>query len=481
MRLSAASIRRALTIIPRLLRFSAVLSLLAIIPHAPQLAAQTEPQAAPESCTKFGDAFQGSNDLVALEAYRSAVRGLVETENFKQLDCIADSIRTNKTRFAGGKWQLYSFYRGVAEVPGHATEEDWNNLIGHLQKWTLANPKSITAPVALAEAYINFAWHARGDGMGDTVTDSGWKLFGQRIEKAQKILNDASSLPGKCPHWYQAMQSVAKAQGWNVAKSTDLLKEATAMAPDYYYYYRSLANYMLPKWEGQEGDAANFAEQSANRIGGTKGDILYFRIGEGIVCACNEPEFTRLSWPRLQKGYEAIEKEYGSSVSDLNVLALMATKNGDSVVADAAFQRIGDNHDIEEWVTEDFFNQMKTWASQFAPLEARSRKIKQEADANALSPTGPQYQTKVEQALAKILQECAKGADDRSQFEVMLQVGADGIAKDAWMPHPTGVGNCVLKTVYDSNVKKEAMFAPPPHGDYWIKLALDPGVSVATK
>jgi hypothetical protein len=60
-------------------------------------------------------------------------------------------------------------------------------------------------------------------------------------------------------------------------------------------------------------------------------------------------------------------------------------------------------------------------------------------------------------------------------------VGGDGIAKDAWMPHPTGVGTCVLKNVYDSSVKKEALFAPPPHGDYWIKLAFDPGVSVATK
>src|SRR5580765_1536701 len=304
MRLSAASIRRALTTIPRLLRFSAVLSLLAIILHAPQLAAQATPQSAPDSCAKFGDTFQATNDLVTLEAYRSAVRGLVEMEDFKQLDCIADSIRTNKTRFAGGKWQLYSFYRGISEVPGHATEEDWSTLIGHLQKWTAANPKSITAPVALAEGYINFAWHARGDGMSDTVTGSGWKLFAQRIEKAKKILDDASSLAGKCPHWYQAMQSVAKAQGWDLAKSTDLLKEATALAPDYYYYYRSVANYMLPKWEGQEGDAANFAEQSANRVGGTKGDMLYFRIGEGIVCACDEPEFTRLSWPRLQKGYE---------------------------------------------------------------------------------------------------------------------------------------------------------------------------------
>ena len=64
----------------------------------------------------------------------------------------------------------------------------------------------------------------------------------------------------------------------------------------------------------------------------------------------------------------------------------MATKNGDSVAADAAFTRVGENYDIEKWITEEYFNQMKTWASEFAPFEARSRKIKGEAEANALSP-----------------------------------------------------------------------------------------------
>ena len=122
-----------------------------------------------------------------------------------------------------------------------------------------------------------------------------------------------------------------------------------------------------------------------------------------MVCACDEPECKRLSWPRLQKGYEAIEKAYGPSISDLNTLALMATKNNDSVAADSAFQRISDNYDIDKWVTEDYFKQMKTWASQSAPLEARSRKIQAEAEANALSPEGPVYQNKTEATLANIV------------------------------------------------------------------------------
>jgi hypothetical protein len=139
------------------------------------------------------------------------------------------------------------------------------------------------------------------------------------------------------------------------------------------------------------------------------------------------------------------------------------------------------NHDVEKSVTEDFFNQMKTWASQFAPFEARSRRIKGEAEANALCPDAPAYQKKVEQVLAGAVQTCAQGAMDKSRFEFMIQVGVDGVPQDGWAQDPTPVGQCVLKRVFESSVKKEAMFAKPPHPDYWIKLAFDPGVSVAAE
>lgn len=467
--------------VPKSVRIPAMLLLLTLAALGPRLAAQTKPQNSAETCAKFGEAFQSGNDLVAIESYRLTVSGLVGLEDFKQLDCIADSIRSNKTRFAGGLWQLRTFYRGTSEIQGHATEDDWRTTINHLQKWTSSNPKSITARVALADAYIQFAWHARGDGFSDSVTESGWKLFQERIDQGRKILEDASSLSTRCPEWYYAMLLIARAQGWDVAKAAQLLKQAIAVEPDYYYNYRAFAITILPKWQGEDGDASRFAEESANRVGGTRGDILYFQIATGVVCACTEPEFNRFSWPRLQKGYEALEKQYGSSMIVLNEYALMATKNGDSITADAAFRRIGDNVDLEDWVTQDFFNQMKTWASAFAPAEAHSREIMKESDANLQSAEGPQYQKRITQALATALHDCAKGADDRSPFEVMLQVSAEGVAQDAWMPHPTGVGNCILKTLYDSSVKKQALFAPPPHANYWIKLDLDPGVSVATK
>jgi len=471
-----------LSLFKRLLKSasSIILFLLTLAIFHFQVAAQDKLQSASTSCAKFGDAFQSSNDLVALKAYRSAVQRLVEAEDFQQLDCIADAARVNQSRFRGGKWQLHTFYRGVSEIEGHATEEDWNNRIGHLQKWTSANPKSTTANVALAQAYLNFAWHARGDGFSDTVTESGWRLFGQRVGKAKAILDAASSLSEKCPQWYLSMFQVARAQGWDIERSTQLLRQATASFPEYYYFYGSLAGYMLPKWGGEEGDAANFAQQSADREGGTKGDILYFRIGERLVCSCDEPEFRRLSWARLQKGYQALEKEYGASDSDLNVLALMATKNNDSVIADAAFKRIGDHYDIEKWMTDDFFKQMKNWAADVAPVDARSRKIEEEAAANELSPEGSAYQKKAEQALAGMVHECAKGTEDKSLFKFIFQISTDGVPKDGWVEDITTVSRCFVKNIQDSSVKKQALFPKPPHADYWIKLTFDPRVSVAT-
>jgi hypothetical protein len=143
-----------------------------------------------------------------------------------------------------------------------------------------ANPQSTTAPIALADSYIAYAWDARGDGTADTVSDSGWKLFAEHMAKAKTILVDASaSAKAKnCPEWYAAMLGVAQGQSWDLDQTTALFEQAVASEPAYQYYYRAYANILLPQWSGEEGDAARFAEESANRIGGEAGDALYFLI-----------------------------------------------------------------------------------------------------------------------------------------------------------------------------------------------------------
>jgi len=219
--------------------------------------------------------FDPGVDVHAIESYKMAVADLLKQEKFDDLDCTADELRSSRARFAGGAWQLVTFYQGLSDPwVGHATEADWQAHIERLKRWVKTSPLSITARVGLAESYSDFAWDARGGGTVDTVSETGWGLFHERLKMAKDTLNDATSLEAKCPEWFVAMQGVAQGQGWTVPEETELVEKAIAYEPAYYSFYGRHANFLLPRWYGEEGDIAKFATQAADRIGGKDGDIL---------------------------------------------------------------------------------------------------------------------------------------------------------------------------------------------------------------
>src|SRR6202047_264474 len=146
------------------------------------------------------------------------------------------------------------------------------------------------------------------------------------------------------------MQTVALAEDWDLTRATALLDQAVLFEPDYYHYYRHHPNYLKPQWNGADGDAETFAEQASDRVGGVKGDILYFQIATELICHCSvDTNLKLMSWPRIQKGVAELEKQNGPSATNLNLLAYMAIKENDSVVAHKLFSRIEDNWDQETW------------------------------------------------------------------------------------------------------------------------------------
>jgi len=445
-------------------------------------AAAADKQAQPASPCTFSDAsYDPSTDVLALEAYRNGVAQLLKQEQFTDLDCIASAARSGKTRFSGGAWKLRQFYIGLdTPRPGHATEEDWRKHFELVERWRKQNPNSITAPIVLAESYISYAWDARGDGYADKVSDSGWKLFTERLEKAKTILDQAA--PAKCPDWYIAMLNVARGESWDISQHYAVFNEAIAFEPNYQYYYRMMADYLQPKWSGEEGDPAHFAEEQANRVGGDAGDILYFLISEGILCSCNESEFGHFSWPRLQKGYAALEKQYGVSLVSVNSIALMASKTGDWEVADPAFKRIGDEWNRDLWLNEAWFKQNRDTAAQAAPMVARAHAIRKEAEANMQTAEGQAYRKKLEKKLSGYEQSCLKeSSGDAHKFEFFVQVGADGSAQNAQTEsRPDHFAFCLMRTLYDSYTKKKTPLPNPPHEGYWVLLELDPTTLTAS-
>jgi hypothetical protein len=290
------------------------------------------------------------------------VQAELEAEKFDELDELAGRLRTKKGRNAGGGWKLRAFY--TALDPKEPNDDAVKAHLAHLEHWIAAKPESITARVALAQSLIDWGWQARGNGMGNTVTPAMAKLFFARVEQAQKVLEEAKSLKTMCPQWYSEMLTVGLAEGWDKARMQALFDEGTAFEPGYLYLYREYANYLLPKWEGQPGDAAKFATAMADKLGGDDGDLIYFDVATVVIKRGNGGIPTQqMDWARIKRGALVLDKRYGQSRQTTNQLAFMAYKYQDAALAGQLFRSIGDRWAPAVWKEKANFERARNWAA----------------------------------------------------------------------------------------------------------------------
>lgn len=418
-----------------------------------------------------------STDARAVRRYKEAVAQLLDEGSYEQLDCLADSARLHKEKFSGGMWKLHLLYAGVEAPLQHATPEDWNTHLRVVKRWVSRKPHSITARVALAESYLDYAGDMRGDGFADTVSASGWKLFEERTAQARQVLEKAATLHTRCPEWYLAMQRVALAQSWSVPDARALLDQASAFEPDYYYYHRMYVTFLLPKWNGEPGDSEKAMQAAADRIGGERGDILYFEIAGNLICRCNnEVQLNRVSWPRIQRGFDLLEKQYGTSITNLNLLSFMAIKFKDFFLADQLFTRIHDQWSSDTWGNQSYFESWKDYSGKAAQGLAQQHSWREAADANMRTGEGPAYQSAFEDKFRDFVQKCVQsvGPDD-SRFEILINVGQNGFV-EGWTASPeTTVTRCLQQTLMaPRRGDATGPFPRPPQPHYWLRLDLDP-------
>lgn len=303
-------------------------------------------------------------------SFQTQVSALFNAEDFRQLDQIADSARSQRQRFLGGGWKLRAFYK-ILRDPGSrtATDEVWNAHIQRLERWIAASPDSAAPRIALAGTYIGFAWKARGGGPGDTVTSEGLKLFYERVQKARDTLDEAKSISAIDAQWFVEMETVAMAQGWDRDKTKKLVQEAGSVEPGYFYTYDQYVSYLLPRWYGKPGEAEDFLKSISDRIGGAEGDSIYFQIATNFNCCRPIAWLPGISWDRVREGFAATEKLYGTTNQELNALAFMAVRQGDTETAQQLFGRIGENWDQDVWGGKPRFDRSKATLTLAKPLE----------------------------------------------------------------------------------------------------------------
>ena len=320
----------------------------------------SHPLAAADLTAPAGDVDNPDLSDTNLRDFRVSLLGLFNSAHYADLDTFAQQLQQQRSRFEGGVWRLHVFF-GTLSSPGAATATDaaWKAHIAKLEQWAQSSPASPTPRIALAQTYLRFAWKARGHGFASTVTPEGWALFRDRVQSARSTLEQSAVLAENSPHWYLEMQGVALDQQWDRAAFDALAERALAHEPGYYYFAVAESNYLLPKWYGRPGDTERYAAEVADRIGGDEGDAVYFQIAAAINC-CNRTQAPAMSWPRVQRGFAAIESLYKSTSHERNVMAYLAVQSGDAATAQQLFARIGNDWSESVWKTKAAFDGART-------------------------------------------------------------------------------------------------------------------------
>ncbi len=207
----------------------------------------------------------------------------------------------------------------------------WDKGIARVDELKKLYPKE--AFVALAEVayWTSYAWDARGGGYASSVSGDGWKLFQERLEKAEKILLETKSYSAQLPTWYDEMITVQSALNRPEDERDRVFVEAVKRYPTYYPIYFTMLDYLSPKWGGTWRTVDNMIKWSVEHTKAQEGMTLYARL---YWVVSGDPEVklfedTFASWPRMKQGFEDMMARHPKSKWNLNNFAKFACMAGD--------------------------------------------------------------------------------------------------------------------------------------------------------
>jgi hypothetical protein len=285
-------------------------------------------------------------------------------KSYDELEAMALRFRGLNECYADGGTKLGVFYKGFVPSDDDA-DGVWRARFDELRMWEKAKPKSFTARIALANCLVSFAWKARGGDVADKVDQDSWRLFFERLGEATNVLGQAKVLGENCPKYWSTMLEACQGLQVERPEYDNLFQQAIEEYPYYTYYYRLRGTHLLPRWYGKEGEWQKDLAQSADRIGGEEGDLVYAQVvwnihhyGEGIDVF----EGNDVSWDRVDRGFEVILKRFPNSLAAKNERAHLAALAGDPDKARSYFAETKGQVDLSAWHEKSEFIHSANWA-----------------------------------------------------------------------------------------------------------------------
>lgn len=306
--------------------------------------------------TEATSTFQQERKLLA-----ARIRGAFDELNFDFLEEQAGEFREDQSLFSDGSWKLTHFYEAIGKR-FHSGDAGYLKDLNTFESWERAYPNSTTRRVALVDFLVDYAWQARGSGYSHTVTAEGWRLFGERLNYAWKILSAMRQSNIKDPYGYELAITTAMGIGLDMPDFETILSESRLHFPTYYSVETKRAYSLLPRWNGKVGDWEAFAKEAAQVKDGL-GDEIYARIliklKRFYVHIFRD---TKADWVSARSGLKTLNHKYPNSLEIQNYTAYFAVLGNDRELAKEYFDKLGSAYLKKVWGKPERFVHFRTWA-----------------------------------------------------------------------------------------------------------------------
>ncbi|QDU92485.1 SHD1 domain-containing protein [Lignipirellula cremea] len=179
-------------------------------------------------------------------------------------------------------------------------------------EWLAKNPKSVAARVLVARFHVAEGWDARGSGFADTVTREGAEKFQASITAARETLAPVMESDNPPARAYSLWFTIAKAESWDGARLAPYLARFFKRYPTYHKGHALIAERLLPRWGGDEGETGRYIQSVGDQVGGEQGDIVYARLVADVHRYYSRTGFfeeSGLDYDRTLRGLAALARD----------------------------------------------------------------------------------------------------------------------------------------------------------------------------
>lgn len=294
-------------------------------------------------------------------------RRMVREHDKTGLETLASELRKSRERADGGTWLLSLFYRAAGEIP--LVEPSATQAMEFFSDWAKERPDNVTAQVCYAEALTNHAWLARGDGYANTVTKEGWRLFRERLEKANTVLKRAERRLEYCPGVFEAQQTVALGEGWSREAYMKQFLKAIEREPTYGGYYTHICYWLFPRWYGGPGEYEHLIKVIADSFPPDQQDRQYaFLVWMGSLAGTDREDFVfgpgRLDWARTKRGFDQRLAADPDNLAIRDKYIMLALLANDRATARQQFELTGGRYPTLCWESREQVEQARRFAFQ---------------------------------------------------------------------------------------------------------------------